>query len=454
MKLEQSEKADVLFLYPPLHRLYGERKQWMPLSILCLSTYLTESGIPSKAYNADCDLREPERILSYTERFEAGKCFLQNLHGDNYIWQEVNEVLQKVSPCIVGISVLTEALGSVKRSVEIIRKLLPSSVIIAGGPHAEIDAEYLINCLGFDYVVKGDGEETLRFLCDAILHNKKIPITKRIITSAQVPMCKLPVPLLETHINFNAYKKVGKKLNITTSRGGCPFSCSFCYCSKYKYNLRFQSPDFVIKEIAHHVEYYGTRKLFFVDDTFTLKKDYISAICKGIIQNNISVSWTCTTRAGEVDAELLSLMKLAGCRSIHLGIESGSQRILKLLNKKINFNMVDESVFLIKNSGIDCRMFFMAGLPTESSEDLEATIQCIRHYSPAETILDIYVPIPGTALFNYICKMGVRIDNIDWCTFSRDQVPYLQYVNNEDGLYDTKLQELFDVVEEMNHRKG
>ena len=88
-------------------------------------------------------------------------------------------------------------------------------------------------------------------------------------------------------------------------------------------------------------------------------------------------------------------------------------------------------------------MFFMAGIPTESSIDLDETIRCIRRFEPAETILDIYVPIPGTLLFDYICNKGVPLQEIDWCTFSRDQVPYLKYVNNSDGLYDEKLRELF-----------
>lgn len=453
MSLRKTECADVLFIYPPLHRLYGERKQWMPLSILCLSTYLTEHGISAKAYNADCDLREPETILSYTERFKAGEYFLDNLYGNNSIWYEFEMVLRAVSPRIVGISIFTEALGSVKRSVEIIRRIIPSAVVIGGGPHAEIDADFLLRNLGFDYVVKGDGEETLRCMCDAILKGKTLHFSEKVITAERIPLCMLSIPSLETHYNYQEYRKVGRKFNITTSRGGCPFSCSFCYCSRYKYDLRFQSPDFIVKEIKHHVEHYGTQKLFFVDDTFTLRRDYLLEICKGIIRNKLKISWTCTTRAGQVDAELLSQMKLAGCQSIHLGIESGSQRILKLLNKHINFEMVDESVRLIKESKIACRMFFMAGMPTESSEDIEETIHCIKHYEPDETILDIYVPVPGTPLYDYICNMGVPLNNIDWCTFSRDKVPYMSYVNNEDGLYEIRLWELFDVVEEMNSRK-
>ena len=442
------EHSDVLLLYPPLHRLYGERKQWMPLSILCLASYLAQRGISAKAYNGDCDLEEPEMILSYKERFKAGKNFLSNLSGENSVWGEVRKVLEEVSPKVVGISVMTEAMGSVRRMIRLIHELLPTAVIIAGGPHAEIDAEFLLS-LGFDYVIKGDGEETLKQLCEALISGQRPKET--IMEAVRVPMCELPVPELETHYKFEDYRKVGKKLNITTSRGGCPYACSFCYCSKFKYSLRFQTPKRVAEELEHHVRHYGTKKIFFVDDTFTLDKEYVSKICRQIVKRDIQVSWTCTTRAGQVTDSLLQDMKLAGCKSIHLGIESGSERILKLLNKRIDFDMVEDSVKLIRNNGIDCRMFFMAGLPTESAADLKASIECIQRFRPDETVLDMYVPVPGTPLYEYIRNMGVPLEHTDWCTFSRDKVPYRSYVDDADGCYDEALYDLFNLVERMNN---
>lgn len=451
--------ADVLVTYPPLHRLYGERKQWMPLSILYLTAYLNAQGVSAKAYNADCSLIEPECVMNYTDRFLSAKNYISNLNSDNEIWHEMREVLQQVRPKIIGISVLTEALGSVKKMIELARELLRDVVIVAGGPHAEIDPEFLLQELHVDYVIKGDGEKSLYDLTNALLNGQNPEtvlggcISGRIIRSARVDVDKLPIPKLEYHYRYDLYRKVGRKLNLCTSRGGCVYMCRFCYCSKYKYSLRFRPPESVIDEIAYYVEHYQTRKIFFVDDTFTLNRKYVEEICDLMIRRELSVSWTCTTRAKQVDIELLRLMKQAGCKSIHIGAESGSPRILELIDKKIVVEDLVNVAKLIRESGIECRFFLMAGLPTETPYDLRCTTELIRQIRPDETIMSMYVPIPGTSLYDFICNRYYPLNQIDWTTFSRDQLPYHAYIDDTDGTYDSALHDLYQLIEDLNSRR-
>lgn len=454
-----SDSADVLIIYPPLHRLYGERKQWMPLSILYLVTYLNEHGISAKAYNADCCIIEPECVMTYTNRFLFARNYINNLNSDNEIWDEVRETLRRVRPKVIGISVLTEALGAVKKLTDLIHADSPDTVIVAGGPHAEIDSEFLLQELHVDYTIKGDGEKALYYLIEALLKHEAPEkvfgdyIRNRIIFSNPINIDELPIPKLEYHYRYDLYRKVGRKLNISTSRGGCVYACRFCYCSKYKYALRFRSPESVVAEIGYYVEHYQTQKLFFVDDTFTFDHKYVEAICGLIIEEGFHVSWTCTTRAKQVDAELLRLMKRAGCKSIHIGVESGSSRILELIDKKIRVDDVINTVKLIKDSGIECRLFFMAGLPTETPNDLRCTIDLIRYLKPDETIMSMYVPIPGTPLYDFICNHYYPLDQIDWTIFSRDQLPYHAYIDDVDGTYDQVLHSLYQLVEELNAQK-
>lgn len=453
------DSADVLVIYPPLHRLYGERKQWMPLSILYLASYLNAHGISARAYNADCSLIEPECVMNYTDRFLFAKNYINNLNSDNEIWREVREAIRQVQPKIIGISVLTEALGSAKKLIEMIRTLLHDVVIIAGGPHAEIDPEFLLRELHVDYVIKGDGEKSLYDLANALLNGQNPEtvmgrcISGRTVHSVRVDVDKLPIPKLEYHYRYDLYRKVGRKLNISTSRGGCVYMCRFCYCSKYKYALRFRPPESVVDEIAYYLEHYQTRKLFFVDDTFTLNRKYVEDICCLMIRRELPVSWTCTTRAKQVDMELLQLMKRAGCKSIHIGAESGSPRILELIDKKIVVDDVVNVAELIRASGIECRLFLMAGLPTETPYDLRCTTELIRRIRPDETIMSMYVPIPGTPLYDFICSRYYPLDEIDWTTFSRDQLPYHAYIDDTDGTYDSALHDLYQLMEELNTQR-
>lgn len=451
--------TDVLIVYPPLHRLYGERKQWMPLGILYLASYLNEHGINAVAYNADCSLTEPECIMTYENRFAYAKNYYDNLIGDNEIWDEIKSVIIDTQPQILGISVLTESLGSAKKLIELARAELPDVVIVAGGAHAEIDPDFLISALHVDYVIKGDGEATLYNLARDVLKLKNKPELQpcqSIIEAERVDLLSLPFPKLEYHYKYYDYKKVGKKLNISTSRGGCVYSCKFCYCSKFKYSLEFRQPKSVVDEIEYCVRNYDTKKFFFVDDTFTLRRQYVIDICQLIISSSLDISWTCTTRASQVDNELLTIMKLAGCKSIHIGVESGSERILEFVDKRINISDVEKASALIKQSKIECRLFFLVGLPTESSTDLLSSINLMKRIQPDETIINMYVPIPKTELYDYICNNNCPIDQIDWLTFSRDKVPYLSYVNNSDGKYEDALLSFFRLADEMNqkNRKG
>lgn len=457
---QNNDIADVLFIYPPLHRLYGERKQWMPLSILYLSAYLNEHGISARAYNADCCLTEPEYVMSYADRFQLARNYIENLNSNNEIWQEIENVISKVRPKIIGISVFTEALGSAKKIINIIQCNYPDTVIVAGGPHAEIDAEYLLHKLHVDYVIKGDGEKSFYDLAYALINNKDPHIilgdniSNKIIYAVRLEVEELPIPKIEYHYNYNLYRKVGRKLNLSTSRGGCIFSCKFCYCSKYKYALRFRPPKSVVEEITYYINNYNTKKIFFVDDTFTVNQEYVKAICRLMIENGIKVSWTCTTRAKQIEPGLLSLMKQAGCKSIHIGVESGSPRILELIDKRINVDDVINAVKMIKGAGIECRLFFMAGLPTETPYDLRCTIDLISQVKPDETIMSMYVPIPGTPLYDLICKQFYPFDQMDWTTFSRDQLPYHFYIDDTDGTYDQVLEDLYQLVEGLNVCKG
>lgn len=447
---QHDDIADVLFIYPPLHRLYGERKQWMPLSILYLAAYLNEHGISSKAYNADCSLTEPEFVMSYGERFQLAKNYIKNLNSDNEIWYEVKNVIKNVHPKIIGISVLTEALGATKKIIDIIHVSFPNVVIVAGGPHAEIDPEYLLHELHVDYVIKGDGEKSFYDLAYALINNKDPyvilgdSIFNQIIHAVPIDVEELPIPKIEYHYRYN----------LSTSRGGCIYACKFCYCSKFKYALRFRSPKNVIKEISYYVENYQTKKIFFVDDTFTVNREYVKSICKLMIKKEFKVNWTCTTRAKKIDLELLHLMKRAGCKSIHIGVESGSPRMLEFIDKKINIDDVINAAKLIKDTGIECRLFFMAGLPTENPYDLRCTMDLIRQVNPDETIISMYVPIPGTPLYDLICDQFYPFNQIDWTTFSRDQLPYHSYIDDSDGTYDKVLHDLYQLVEELNMKKG
>lgn len=463
-------KTDILLIYPPFHRLYGEKKEWMPLGILTLAAYLNQNGIHAVAYNADCStLDEPETVMTYKERFSLAQNYQPMLKSDSYIWDEYKQVLLETNPTVVGMTVLTEAIGSVKKLVQMTRAFNDEIVIILGGQHAEIDPVLLLKEVSCDFVIQGEGEiPLLKLMKNIILGSNEEEdlieieglcyyrdgIFQRNAGTSRLDVDALPIPKLENHYDFQRYKKIGKKLSVATSRGGCIYSCSFCYCSKFRDKILWRTPRSVFDEISYYVNTYKTKKIFFIDDTFTCNREMVVDLCYLFIENDIPIEWTCTTHVNRLDQELLSLMKRAGCSSIHIGAESGSNRLLSLMNKSVKASEILSASKAIKKSGIECRTFFMVGLPTESKCDIKMSIDLLKRIAPDEAILNIYVPIPQTAFFDYIKQHYFDITTIDWLTFSRNAVPYEKYMDHSFGDVSEAISELFDLVESINSQKG
>lgn len=454
----------VLLIYPPFHRLFGEKKKWMPLGILYLASYLNKKGIDTVAYNADCTLETKERVLTYSERFFSAGNYLQNLSGSD-VWEEITKVIVKEKPELIGITALSEALGSVKKIIKIAKKINPETKIVTGGPHARIDYEYLINELGSDFVIIGEGEVPLLKLVNDLKENVTIsPIPslfykniKRDSCRERVQNCRLdinnlPIPDIKYHYNFfENYNDVPMKLSISTSRGGCIYSCSFCYCSKFKEKMRWRSATNIFNEIRYFVDNYDTKKIFFVDDTFTCNKRLIEKLCSLLINSNIDIKWTCTTHAKNLDNSLLNLMKQSGCTSIHLGVETGSERLLNFLNKNLTIEDIFRTSELIRNNNIELRLFFMVGFPTETSEDIDKSIALLKALKPDEAMLHVYVPIPKTVLYEFICENYINLNIFfSWDKFNRTTVPYMDYCGPNSPDFKEKIEYFYKCVERVN----
>eukprot|EP01034_Spumella_vulgaris_P013986 gene13986-17863_t len=141
---------------------------------------------------------------------------------------------------------------------------------------------------------------------------------------------------------------------IQTSRG-CPVTCNYCVTT--------------LKQEQH------IRSFRIIDDTFTVNKKRVIEICKGMVENNLRLKWTCLSRTDTLTEEMLYWMKKAGCVRIYFGLESGSQRMLDYYKKSINLAEAAETLRLCRKMGVETAGFFMAGLPIETADDFEQTIR-------------------------------------------------------------------------------
>jgi len=219
---------------------------------------------------------------------------------------------------------------------------------------------------------------------------------------------KLPFPkhsffLDNPKYNFYYPVNIKKKIkmgHIIASRG-CPYSCLFCSPIErvsYEKKLRMRSAKNIVDEMQF-LESQGVNVVYFRDDCFNANKKWVIDICNEIIKRKIRIKWVANCRPDNFDRKVLAKMKKAGCSTVCLGIESGSDRILSILNKGTSVKKIQKIVKLINEIGIWVVGFFIIGNPSETREEMEQTLKFSKKLLPEMIQLHFFTPYPGSMAF-------------------------------------------------------
>lgn len=326
---------------------------------------------------------------------------------------------------IVGISAPTVLANAALELASYAKQL--DKVVIVGGPHATISPEFFLKSGRVDFVVRGEGEYTLLNILQKIKQGdsaweevKGISYVKdgRIIHNPDRPLIKnldeIPFParhMLPIPEYFKRWRKYTgyTQLNIMTSRG-CPFACIFCAKEIFGRIYRVRSPQNVVNEIESLVEKYKVDRIFLCDDVFTLDKQRVLEICKEIRRRGLVFEWACEARVDSVDYKLLKAMRDANCKIIHYGVESGSQRILGVLNKRINVDQIKKATSYAKRVGMLVSFYIIIGSPTETVEDIKLTRKLIFETKPDYLDITVFAPLPGTVSWEMLKDRIVTYD--------------------------------------------
>jgi radical SAM superfamily enzyme YgiQ (UPF0313 family) len=199
---------------------------------------------------------------------------------------------------------------------------------------------------------------------------------------------------------------------ISTARG-CPYTCSFCADRRlWGGKVRRRSVDNVIEEMRLLKDKYKIDSVDFVDGTFTYDREYLQTFCDIIINHKLNIKWRCTARYDNLNEDLLLLMKQANCSGLYFGLESGSERVLKAIDKKITVEEIIKVSEMVYNSGIPSVTSIVLGLPEEKKEDIEETLKLMKKVKTDILDVNSYVPLPGTRLYDSMSEEDKK--NIDW----------------------------------------
>jgi radical SAM superfamily enzyme YgiQ (UPF0313 family) len=417
MSQENTRSLRVALVYPPttnavqslftFHRNVGIGFK-PPLGIMILATYLRANGFPeTSCLDAQVEELTPERTAAR---------------------------LAEMRPDVVGLTAWTDFWYPVWKTAQCVRKALPNCTIVMGGPHCMVYPEESLLGSEADYIVAGDGEDTLLGLVTALSEGRPVddlPGLWRKEQGRAVPpaekmsvikdLSKIPAPdrtLLPVTRYYSVLNPHDYETTMITSRG-CPHKCVFCKMHAQRVYAR--SAGQVIEEFKD-IAALGIKDVQVYDDTFTWSKERVMDICRGILDHGLKVNWAIRDRVNRADRELYALMRKAGCYRIHYGVESGSPEVLAASGKGITLDQVKNAVAMAKGLGFDTLAFYMFGFLDETREDAMRTIRFAISLDTDYAVFAAIIPYPGTRLYDMALERGI-IPRDFWRDFTLSPAP-------------------------------
>jgi len=362
-----------------------------PLGILSIGTYLRE--------HTDFEIRLLDNQLELLKD------------------EEMARLIQEYRPNVVGITVVSFKLSSAYKITRVVKESLPSAHICWGGPHLSIFPRESLHLPEVDSIVLGDGEIPFTLLCQNLSEARKIEDIQGVYTIHNEPddyqfqdyaytdLDKLPIPdiTLLPYRKYRAFLTNDLIATAVTSRG-CPYRCIFCKLDSNR--IRLISLENIIRLLEAYMDL-GIKEIEFYDETFNLDTQRVIEFADYVINKKLKFKWSFRGRIDKVNAKMLELIKEAGCQRIQYGVESGVERVLKILNKGITVDQIKHCFRLTNLIKIDTVAYFMLGNPRETLQEMDQTIQLAREIKPTYLGYAIFNISPGTEAYKMALDEGV-----------------------------------------------
>jgi len=374
-------------------------------------------------------------IAGYLEKYADHDISIIDSQVDKLDYSSLLSRIDSVKPDIVGITAMTMTMIDVIKTVRTIKDFDTTIKVVLGGPHVHLFPEETINLEGIDYLVLGEGEETFKDLLEAIEDRSKLreipglvyKDNNEIINTGIRPAIKeldsLPFPA-RSMVPYKKYTSLLAKREVATTiftSRGCPFKCSFCDRPHLGKVFRSRSAQNVVDELEECVKM-GIHEFLFYDDTFTVNKKRVIDICNEIVKRKLDIGWDIRARVDTINEDIIKHLKKAGCKGIHYGIEAGTEKILKVLNKGITLDHAKQVFDMTRKHNIPILAYFMIGSPGETKDDIYSSFEVMRKLNPDYVHMTILTPFPGTKIYLEGLKSGI-IKRDYWKEFAKNPTP-------------------------------
>jgi radical SAM superfamily enzyme YgiQ (UPF0313 family) len=371
-------------------------------------------------------------LAGYLEKFSKHEVSVIDAQVEGLTYDRLRDRIKEMDPDVVGVTAMTFTLVDVIKTIDIIKNVDSGIKVVIGGPHAYLFPQETIDLRGVDYLVLGEGERTFKDLLDNLGNMDQLKAVPGVVfkEGGQMIMTSPPaliedldgLPFPARHlVPYRRYSSLLTKGDIAstifTSRG-CPFKCTFCSRPHLGKHFRFQSASRVVDELQECARM-GIHDLLFYDDTFSVNKKRVIDICEEIIRRRLDIRWDIRARVDTISGDMLKALKAAGCQGIHYGVEAGTDKILKVLNKGITLKQVREAFALTRKHRIPILAYFMIGNPTETRKDILKTFRVARELKPDYMHMTVLTPFPGTEIYLKGLEQGI-IKRDHWREFAKD----------------------------------
>ncbi len=348
--------------------------------------------------------------------------------GEKLSYDTFRQKIAKVPSDIVGVTSTTLLYNSAKKMLEIAKEEHPNAITMIGGSHVSFWDENTLNeCPSIDVIVRREGELTFLELLQRVTEKKNfagvLGTTYRasdgkIMRNEDRPFLhdldSLPSPAYHL-LPLDSYRRMGKTIFPLVTSRGCVQWCDFCSTVRmFGRGYRVRNPKKVVDEMEMLHNKYGEGQFTFYDDAFTVNRQHTLQLCDDIKARKLDVEWDCETRVDAVDQELLTRMRDAGCITVWFGVESGSEKVLADMHKKINPEMVSLAFKTAQKAGLMTIASAVIGFPGETEETAWETINFINSLNPDDIGFYVATPYPGTPMYEQVVKNGwLRVTDFD-----------------------------------------
>ncbi len=327
--------------------------------------------------------------------------------------------VRAAEPDLIGVSLTTRQWPRARALVPAVKGATDAPVI-AGGMHATFSPDAVLTSPGFDYVCLGEGEEASLELVTALERGGDTRSISNIWKrGAARPPVRRPFPALDDlpFMSRDMLDEYEGCVHMTTQRG-CPFRCTYCGARMFNelYRgigeyCRRRSPRHVLDELLAIRRAGPLNYVIYLDDTFTINHSWVVAFCSAYAEQ-VHVPFSLHARVDTVNRPILDALATAGCRQITYGVESGSYRIRKnVMRRPVTNQQIKDAFLWTREAGIAVTANYMLGLPDETRDDLQQTLDLAEELEPLDFGYFVFYPYPGTHLFHYCREKGYLPEN-------------------------------------------